>query len=204
MGRLRPRCGAGGAAAPTLTAVLVLHYDYPSPASAVAVLRLQRVADAGGRVGFAGIDSLGLAVAVPPSPELLAELERSREAAAELGLTLRRPSRRPPTLRAHLLGELAEGAGLGASWRSVCLRAYWSDDADLDDDLVLAELAAAAGLDADAAMGRLSDRRLLTAARRRAATQRRRGVGGVPVLESHGTLLPAELADDDLRRLATG
>jgi 2-hydroxychromene-2-carboxylate isomerase len=182
--------------------VLVLHFDYPSAASAVAVLRLQRIADAGGDVAFAGVDSLGLDVALPVTLDQLAELDRFRGRALELGLEMRPPSRWPPTLAAHLVGELAEDMGLGASWRAICLEAYWGHDADLGDDLVLTALAADAGLDQAAVVDRLGDQQLLRASRHRSVTRRRRGVGGVPVIESHGTLLPAELDDEDLRELA--
>jgi 2-hydroxychromene-2-carboxylate isomerase len=182
--------------------VLVLHFDYPSAASAVAVLRLQRLADEGVAVGFTGVDSLGLEVAVPVPPQRRDEAERCRAAAAGLGLELGAPSRWPPTLRAHLLGELADDLGQGGAWRRDCLDAYWCRDADLDDEQVLRGLAQQVGLDPSAVEQRLTDRALRVAARRRALTRRRRGVGGVPVIEVHGTLVPPDLADDALRALA--
>jgi 2-hydroxychromene-2-carboxylate isomerase len=182
--------------------VLTLHFDYPSPASAVALLRLQRVADAGGRVAFSGIDAIGLRVSVPPTLDLLAELERHRDAAAALGLELRRPSCRPPTLAAHLVGGLAEARGIGASWRSVCLEAYWVRDVDLGDEEALRELAATAGLADDEVVARLADRELRLSTHGRMTTRRRQGIGGVPVLEADGVLVSPDLPDGDLRQLA--
>jgi 2-hydroxychromene-2-carboxylate isomerase len=181
--------------------VLTLHHDPTSPASAVAVLRVQRAVDAGGRARFAGIDVLGLDISVPPTPDQLAELAQVRDQALELGLVLHRPTRRPPTLRVHLLDEVAEEAGLGASWRATCLDAYWRERRDLGDEVVLLELAARAGLDPALAAARLGDRDALQALRARMATVRRRGVGGVPVLEVDGVLLGADIGDAELEQL---
>lgn len=182
--------------------MLTLHFDYPSPASAVALMRLQRVADQGGSVSFVGLDALGLEMAVPPTLDLLADLERHQARAGELGLPMRRPSCRPPTLAAHLLGGLADARGLGASWREVCLRGYWTDDVDLSDEIALRELAHTAGLDGDEVDTRLRDRQLRATVRGRMTARRRRGVGGVPVLEADGALVSPDLPDDDLVQLA--
>jgi 2-hydroxychromene-2-carboxylate isomerase len=182
--------------------MLVLHFDYPSPASAVALLRLQAVADEGGAVAFAGLDALGLAGSIPPTLDQLAELERVRDRAAALGLELQRPNRRPPTLGAHLVGELAESVGVGAAWRLACLRAYWTDDAHLGDDTVLVELARTVGVDPAAAAELLGDPARRLAQRQRDLASRQRGIGGVPVLELDGTFVPADLSDEELRELA--
>ncbi len=182
--------------------MLVLHYDVTSPSSAVALLRLQPLADAGGRVGFNGFDALGLEISVPPTLPLLEELRHESERAGELGLPMRRPTRQPPTLRFHLLGELAAAYELGAAWRMAGLRAYWSEDLDVDDRGVLIDLAVAIGLDRDTVEGRLDDRRELLELRNRMTAQRRRGLGGVPVLEADGTFVPADLSEADLRQLA--
>jgi 2-hydroxychromene-2-carboxylate isomerase len=182
--------------------VLILHFDYPSPASAVALLRLQRVADAGGHVAFAGLDALGLASAVPPTLDQLVERERVAVQAAQLGLPLGRPSRRPPTLLAHLLGDLAEDEGRGTVWREACLRAYWTQDADLGDRDLLRSLAGGTGLDPAAVEEALRDPRRQLARRQQDLAVRRRGVGAVPVLELDGTFVPADLEDAALHELA--
>ncbi len=183
--------------------MLVCHFDYTSPAAAVAVLRLQRIADEGGRIGFAGFDVLGLDAAIPLTLDQLDELERARPRAAALGFDLRRPSVRPPTLSAHLVGDLAEVAGLGASWREATLRAYFERDTDLAVASVLVELAVDAGLDRQDVTSHLADRTARIAARRRMLLVRGRGIGGVPVLDLDGTLVSADLPDDDLRQLAS-
>lgn len=185
-----------------LGGMLILHFDHTSPAAAVAVMRLQRLADEGSAVGFQGFDVLGLEVAIPVTLDQLEEVERHRSSALELGLPMQRPTRRPPTLGAHVVGELAESRGLGASWRLTCLRAYWDGDADLGSTEVLAELAARAGLPTDEVGRVLADRSARTAMRARMIEARSRGIGGVPVLEYAGTLLSADLPDADLRALA--
>jgi predicted DsbA family dithiol-disulfide isomerase len=183
--------------------MLVCHFDFTSPAAAVAVLRLQRIADQGGSVAFVGLDVLGIEAAIPATLDQLAELERVRDRAAALGLAMRRPSRRPPTLPAHLVADLAETKGLGSSWRHTVLAGYWERGLDVSDPEVLAELAGVAGLDGGQVGALVADRRARVALRQRMLQVRGRGVGGVPVLDVGGTLIAADLSDDDLRQLAS-
>ncbi|MFU8840227.1 MAG: DsbA family protein [Nitriliruptoraceae bacterium] len=186
-----------------MAGVLILHYDLTSPAAAVALLRVQRLLDEGARIRLSPFDALGLEISVPATRALLAELEVHRDRAAALGLAMHRPSRQPPTLRAHLIGaEVAEPAGLGASWRWRCLRAFWSEDRDLAARDTLVALAADAGLAAGEVDRALTDRLALQRLRDHLLLQRRRGIGGVPVLELDGTFVPAEVSDADLRHLA--
>jgi 2-hydroxychromene-2-carboxylate isomerase len=190
------------AGAPYAPGVLILHHDPTSPAAAVATLRLQRIADAGGRVAFQGFDVLGLEVAIPVTLDQLAELDRVGPLLRELGVAVRRPTRRPPTLPAHLVGELAELTGLGAAWRLAVVRAYWEEDADLADRATLVDLAVAAGLAGGDVADRLDDRAAHVQLRRRMLATRQRGIGGVPVLEYQGAFVPADLDDADLQQLA--
>lgn len=183
--------------------MLILHHDPTSPTAAVATLRLQRIADAGGRVAFQGFDVLGLDAAIPVTLDQLAELERVSDALRDLGVAARRPSRRPPTLATHLVGTLADARGLGAAWRGSVLAAYWERDVDLGDEAEIAELAAAAGLPGEAVADLLADRAARVQLRRRMLATRQRGIGGVPVLEYQGAFVSADLDDDALRQLAT-
>lgn len=182
--------------------MLILTHDTTSPASALAVARLDRLAREGLDVVFRGIDVLGLDATVPVTLDVLAELEAVRPRAEQLGVELRRPSRRPPTVLVHALADLAEDAGRGAAWRRATYEAYWRDDADLADPELVATLARAVGLDRDDVARVLSDRAGLAAVRRRAVTARGEGVGGVPVLAFDGTLVSPDLDDDALRTLA--
>lgn len=183
--------------------MLILHHDITSPASAVAVLRLQPLADEGLAVGFSGIEVLGLDVPIPPTLDLLAELERWSAAAAALGLSLRRPERQPPTIKAHLVATLADRHGLSAAWRLAVYRGYWEDGVDLHDAAALTDLAVAHGLPGGETAALLADRTRTAALRRSMAAKRAEGIGGVPVLELDGALVPATLAEEDLRHLAT-
>lgn len=182
--------------------MLTLYHDYTSPASAVAVLRLQRLADTGVAIGFLGFDVLGLDRPIPVTLPVLEELDRQRDAAAALGLRLRRPGRCPPTVGAHLVGEVAESRGLGASWRETAYRAFWERGVDLGDSGALTGLAVAAGLERAPTAAVLADRQRRLALRRRMMELRGRGVGGVPVLEAQSTFVSPFLPEDDLRHLA--
>ena len=183
--------------------MITLFHDYTSPASAIAVARLQRLADEGLAVEFAGFEAIGVDTALPVSLDVLAALDALQEAAAEEGLTLRRPRLLPPTGRAHLVGELAEAAGLGASWRQVVYGAFWSDGRDIADVRVLTELAGAAGLEPGAVQALLGGSAELARARRRMAAHRSNGVGGVPTVLAQRTLVPGLLPLQDLRVLAS-
>ena len=183
--------------------MLTLHFDYTSPAAVHALLRLQALADRGALVGFVGIDALGLQATIPATLDQLEELDRYGPRVRALGLQLRRPRVRPPTLGAHLLAGLASAHDLGAAWRRAVLEAYWTRGLDIASDEVLVELAAGVGLAHDAAHDWLTDRSRRVALWRTMATERGRGVGGVPVLEFEGTLVPADLDDEDLFRLAS-
>jgi 2-hydroxychromene-2-carboxylate isomerase len=181
--------------------VLTLFHDFTDPASAVAVLRLQRLADEGLAVIFEGFEA-GVDAPLPPTLDVLAGVADLAPAAAELGLVLRRPRVLPPTGGAHVVGQLAERRGLGASWRQVCYRAVWERGADVGDRQVLWNLAGRAGLNAAEVATALDDRALLASVRRRMASRRRLGVGGVPVILAGGTLVPGLLGEVDLRTLA--
>lgn len=181
--------------------MLTLHWDVTVPEAALAVLRCQRLADAGRPVAFSGVDVLGVEIDLPVTLDQLAGLEAVRERAAALGLELRRPTRRPPTLGVHLVASLADATDLGAAWRLAALRAYWTDGADLGAPDVLAGLATDVGLDAGRVGALLDDRGAAADLRGRFLALRRRGVGGVPVLEVDGTLLSADVDDATLSTL---
>ena len=181
--------------------MLILHHDVTSPRAALAVLRVQRIADAGLPVAFRGIDTLGVAVALPVTLDQLAELEQVVDRAAELGLVMRRPMLRPPTLDAHLVGDHAERLGLGAAWRLACLTAYWTDGEDVSDHAVLMARAGRIGLDVDAVRSVLADKAARDELRASMLARRALGVGGAPVLEVGGTLLSADIDDTTLIEL---
>lgn len=182
--------------------MLTLFHDYSDPASAVAVARLERLVGDGLAVEFVGFEAVGVDARLPTSLDVLAALERLDVAARQEGVVLRRPADLPPTAAAHVVGELAEDAGVGAGWRRACYEAFWRDDADIAEPAVLGELGAAVGLERDRAEAAARDRRRLARFRQRVAGHRRDGVGGVPTILAHRTLVPGLLAEADLRALA--
>lgn len=184
--------------------MLRCYHDHPSAASAVTVLRLQQLADEGLSVVFEGFETHPMAAPLPVTLDVLAERDAWEQRAADLGLQLRRPVNVPPTAAVHAIGELAADLELGASWRGVTYRAYWEESADLSDQGQLRELAVRAGLDSERVAAILADPANVARIRRRAGRRRAAGVGGVPVLEVSGALVPADLTDEELRQLAGG
>lgn len=182
--------------------MLTLFHDYTSPASAIAVARLQRLADEGLDVEFVGFEAIGMDVALPPSLDVLAAIADLAEQAAGEGVVLRRPPALPPTARAHAVAKLAEEADLGASWRQRCYAAFWTEGADLDDVATLVMLAEHAGLDGTQVTGALAEPGFVASVRRAAGQHRRNGVGGVPTILTQRTLVPGLLDEEDLRALA--
>jgi predicted DsbA family dithiol-disulfide isomerase len=182
--------------------VIELFHDYISPASAVAVFRAQRLADEGLPISFVGITSIGLDAVLPVTLDVAADVDALAETASEVGLTLRRPDRLPPTAGAHVIGHWAEQSGLGASWRQTCYRAYWEQGSDLASPAVLRALALRAALDGLEADALLHDDAGSRRIRMGTAARRGAGVGGVPADRAQQTLIPGLMAEADLRTLA--
>jgi len=182
--------------------VLTLFHDLPRPASAVAVARLERLAAEGLAVAFEALEIVGIDLTLPVTDDVRRELAEVADDAAAEGLALREPPALPPTGLCHVVGAVAERAGAGAAWRTAAYRALWQEGADLADRAVLADLAVDVGLDRPEVETALADRLALAEVRRRTAQLRGEGVGGVPTLLAHRTLVPGLLDEDDLRALA--
>jgi predicted DsbA family dithiol-disulfide isomerase len=182
--------------------VLTLFHDYTSPASAVAVARLQRLADEGLPVEMVGLDAIGVDLALPVTLDVKAAVVDLAAPAQVEGIVLAEPALLPPTVAAHVVEAEAERAGLGASWRQVCYRALWEHGADLADERVLVVLGIQAGMERSVVEAALADRPRRSAFRRHSAARRADGVGGVPTLLAQRTLVPGLLAVSDLRALA--
>lgn len=175
-----------------------LHFDFTSPASVVAVLRLHTFLARGADVGFVGIDMLGLAIAIPVSQQLIAERNQWAAPAATLGCVLGTPRWQPPTAKAHLVHQLAQQQGLGATWREQVMTAYWHDGAAIDDRDVLIALGQNSGLSAAAVSSVLDNQSMQRTLLQQMTQNRKRGIGAVPVLEVHGNFVSPHLDDPDL------
>ena len=182
--------------------MIVLYHDYTSPASAVAVFRAQRLADEGLPIQFQGIEALGVDAVLPVTLDVLSEIDSLGAEAVHLGLELKRPNALPPTAAAHVLGRWAEQSGLGASWRQTCYRAFWEQGADIASPAVLRAVALRAGLDGLEAEAVLEDPVRFRELRVGTAALRGEGIGGVPTIRAHSTLIPGLIAEADMRALA--
>jgi len=81
-----------------------------------------------------------------------------RRFAAAFGVEgLRIPERTPNTRKALALAEWARDQGRLHPFREAAMSAHWRDGQDIEDEQVLARLAAAAGLDPEAAAAALRD-----------------------------------------------
>jgi len=113
-----------------------------------------------------------------PAPARLplapAEVEAALPLAAALGIALRRPARAVRTRKAHELARFGERKGVGPALRAALFAACWGEGRDIGRIDVLAEVAAAVGLDATEARVVL-DVDTFTEARRL-------GITGTPVL----------------------
>lgn len=143
-------------------------------------------------------------------------LERSREldaqvaaAGAESGLEFRhdRMTRTPNTTNAHRLARFAAQAGCQREVVEAVFRAYFNEGRDIGDVAVLADLAAAAGMDREATLARLRSGEAAAEVRAQAASASRAGITGVPsyVLNRHllfSGAQPAEVMADALAAAA--
>lgn len=182
--------------------MLTLYFDYVSLGSCVVVRRLHRLATTGSVVHIVGVDVLGVATSLPVTLDQRVEIDAWRERALAEGLEIALPSVRPPTVDAHLVGGVADEQGCGTAFRERAIRAYWSQGLDIAAYDVLLELATAAGVDVAVVRERLHDPVARTRLRQRMAADRGRGIGGVPVLELDGAMVPADLDERELAELA--
>lgn len=184
--------------------MLAVYFDFTSLASAVAVRRISRAQRRTGvqhDVQFVGIDLLGGDRTLPVTLDVVDEFVRWRERAEAVGVGSSVPRIRPPTVAAHVVAELADGAGRGDAWREAVFAAYLEAGEDLGDVKLLERIAAQVGLVPAEVAVAVAVPAKRAAVRRRTAHVRQRGIAGVPVLDADGTLLSADLADDALENL---
>jgi len=121
-----------------------------------------------------------------PAPARLplapAEVEAALPLAAALGIALRRPARAVRTRKAHELARFGERKGVGPALRAALFAACWGEGRDIGRIDVLAEVAAAVGLDATEARVVLDVDTFTAEVRHDGAEARRLGITGTPVL----------------------
>jgi predicted DsbA family dithiol-disulfide isomerase len=147
-----------------------------------------------------GVDRRAYRTAKFGSWERSQELDtRVSEAASAVGLTfqLDRLQRTPNTVDAHRLVWLAGEEGVQDAVMEAVFRAYFTEGGDLGDRQLLADCAAAAGMQRDAVLGFLAGQGLELEVRDADRVAREAGVNGVPsfFLDGYGLFsgaLPAE------------
>ncbi len=84
--------------------------------------------------------------------------EYMREFAGRFGITdMGQPAHLPNTRRILAAAELARDHGRLAAFREAAMNAYWRQGEDLEDSGVVRHIAAAAGLDPEAAVAAMAD-----------------------------------------------
>ena len=137
--------------------------------------------------------------------------ERAAEAWPGFGMRIGEESRIWNTFDAHrLLHWAGESAGPAAqrALKEALFRAHFTDGRTMTDADVLADAAAAAGLDRDAAAGVLASGRYAEAVRAAEALWVSRGITGVPAVVVEGKWLisggqPASVFEEALRKMAS-
>ena len=109
----------------------------------------------------------------------------------ELGFPIRYPAgkRMVPTFRAHRLLALAHEAGVEHEVKLALFAAYFSENRDVNDPDVLADVAASCGMDRDEVVSTLAGNRLADEVRERERLWIDRGIRGVPAMVFDGKYL---------------
>ncbi len=118
----------------------------------------------------------------PDAERLAAAREAIKANAAEAGFSFdpAAPAHLPNTLKAHQLIRFAHRHGSAEAVALGVYRAFWDELKDIGDDGTLVEIAAASGLDRDAAATMLSSADDAASVAAEAEAWRRAGVTGVP------------------------
>lgn len=104
-----------------------------------------------------------------------------RDFAASFGIRdMRQPDRLPNTRRALAVAEYARDHGRVDIFRRLAMNAYWRDGRDLEDPLVLGDIARGSALDAAEAVRATGDEMLLDRVDEIRREASRMGVTGIP------------------------
>ncbi len=173
----------------------VLFADFVCPFSHVTEAALRRWAEGtGARIEHRAYELFPAPAELGPPPDIEALPESFHELAAAEGLTLRTPSRRPRTRKAHEAAAFAEEKGRGAVMRAALFRAYFEHDRDLGRIDVLVSCALESGLDETEVKVSLDIDRYTDRVVRESLDARRMGVQGTPALLLPGPARPTLVA----------
>ena len=136
-------------------------------------------------------------------------VDNMREIARQSGIVMRRPTLIPNTRKAHEATEYARDGGRLWEFQRAAFKAYWEDERNIGDVEVLADVAAACGLEVDGLREALADGRYAERVREQIEWGRAVGVTGVPtvVFNERFAVVGAqdyEVFADIARRIASG
>jgi len=141
--------------------------------------------------------------------QALASRDMIRDRAAEIGFTMNADdnARSYNTFGAHRLLHWAETQGRQALLKQALLEAYFTTNRNVEEPDVLAEAAAQAGLDRDAAREVVTSGRYSQEVREAEDIWRQRGISSVPAIVINETYLisggqPAQVFEEALRKIA--
>ncbi len=141
--------------------------------------------------------------------QALASRDMIRDRAAEIGFTMNADdnARSYNTFGAHRLLHWAETQGRQALLKQALLEAYFTTNRNVEEPDVLADAAAQAGLDRDAAREVVTSGRYSQEVREAEGLWRQRGISSVPAIVINVTYLisggqPAQVFEEALRKIA--
>jgi predicted DsbA family dithiol-disulfide isomerase len=181
----------------------LLFSDFACPFSYATEAALQRVEGGGPERA----ERRAFELFPPPArlPLAAPEVEAALPLAAALGVELRRPPRAVRTGKAHELARFGEQKGVGPALRLALFAAYFAGGRDIGRIDVLAEVAAAVGLDASEARVVLDVDTFRGHVAFDQAEARRLGIAGTPALllgsGDGARLVAGALTPDEIRVL---
>jgi predicted DsbA family dithiol-disulfide isomerase len=127
-------------------------------------------------------------------------LDNMREMAAASGIDMRRPPLIPNTRKAHEATEFARERGDLLAFHRALFHAYWTEERNIGDLDVLADVAVACGLDPDALREALADGRYAAAVEDQMQWVREVGITAVPTIIFEGRFAVVGAQDYDVFR----
>ncbi len=122
-----------------------------------------------------------------------------KERARVAGLTMRRPSWSPNTMRVHEATAYAKEKGLDDKFHHLAAGAYWESGVDLNDMQVLQGIAEQSGLDWSELSTLIESHNYKDYVLKEYEAAKALGVGGTPSYSIGGELLKGDVSLEDLQ-----